>query len=439
MPAEFQTEFDAADRQKRLALLMLERSRQKRPAGSMVGRFYVPDVWNSLADVVGTRRAKSDLAGAEDKRAGATRKYQEAETKGLTDLLAGANAAPRYSATDVGPDMQIPDTGAALQQGAASPFARVQGLAKILADQRKSAFDAAAKGATPDSVQKAATSGMDPRHLIPQPPETFTSPELMPGAPRPDGSPGSFMGQRSTTSNKINVLDRTPAPAATLSVDARDPLDASKQQREINARQVENFSQEANKRALRDVPGRTQMAMKALEILNDGNLNTGTLAGFKTAIQKAGGIAGFNVPESASDTEVYESFVKNYLPQLLAGFAPISEGEVKMAIEQLPTASKSPVAAKQILSQLIQTAISNMGDYNSRVEGFGPVLEASKMNPASLMPNLIPFGPYRKNPNAEPELLMDALKRLQSTPQNLPPEYRPAPPAAVPQRPPRNW
>lgn len=441
MPAEYQTGLDDAERKKRLAMLMLEGSMRQRPAGQRVGRFYVPDSpFNALADVIEQRRARSDISDAEKERAGVIGRYQADENKGVADIIAAATAQPKYGAADVGPTMEIPDTTAALQAGAASRFPRVQNLTKTVMDQRKAQFDAAARNATPESIQRGATSGMDPRHLIPQAPDTFTNPELMPGAPGPDGSNRSILTQRNTRSNEVKRLDSTPAPGTSLTVDAKDPLDASKQQRELNAQTLKMLGDDATKRNLRDIPQRTRTAMKALEILNEGNLNVGTGAGFLTALQKVGGLAGFNVDPKATENDVYDSFIKGFLPQLLQGFAPISEGEVKMAIEQLPNASKTPGGAKRILVNLIENAISQMGDYNTRVEQTGQAMGRTNMDPGSAMPYLIPFGPYQRAPGAESELFMKALERLKGTPQNLPPEYQPAPARPAPStRPPRRW
>jgi hypothetical protein len=188
------------------------------------------------------------------------------------------------------------------------------------------------------------------------------------------------------------------------------------------------------------MPQRTAMAMKALEILNDGSLNTGTGAGIVTALQKAGGLAGFQVDPKASETEVYNAFVKTFLPQLLQGFAPISEGEVKMAMEQLPTGQMSPVAMKTLLAQIIENSIRSMGTYNQRVEATARGMAGAGMPSAEAgLANIFPFPGHQRPGGGEPELMMDALQRLRQTPQNLPAPYRPAASSAPAERKPRKF
>jgi len=90
LPPELAAQAAALRRRERLAEAMLARDMQPRPAGRMVGRFYVPtSPWAAASDAASSFVNASQLSGIDKERAALGEQYRQAQAQAVKDFVSG--------------------------------------------------------------------------------------------------------------------------------------------------------------------------------------------------------------------------------------------------------------------------------------------------------------------------------------------------------------
>jgi hypothetical protein len=371
LPVEYQSQLDRIALQKALAQVQLQRAASVPTQGQMISGHYIPvpalaAAGGAISDVAGTLQMlaamkqqnqvqqqyqtdhAADLANVVSKLQPSTTTTQpEAD-----ELNIDANGRPILPApvTTATP----PDTAGAITTAMQSKFPDIQALAQKLTDAQTKRLEVASPFATPQSAVRAAQTGNI----------SDLQPYQTPGVQtmQVDDGNGGKQNVVFTTDSKGQV---TFAPAGN-SVTNNMGTSLTDQ---IGSDAVKRFSggKAANDQASKALDTLNTLA----EIQNSGVLQNGSESERIVALQKLAGRAGFPVPASVPNSEVYGSQLFGLLKDNLEAFkGRTSNKDVAIALGQLPATDQERAGAMGNIAQAQRGFLQDIYSNNKAIDDF---------------------------------------------------------------------